>query len=195
MPQHRGRPKKASPELLQEAAFELFQVQGYRATSVEQIARTAGFSRATFFNFFASKSELYWLETDALIARLGQHLEHELELALERGSEAPRPLRAALLSHAETITSANIPWALQNIALLESAEDLIAGGAGRVLGLNRLLLSYLSRIEPAGDPGLARATAATTTALLVTALRDWIGLGVTRGPFRDALARVFAYEV
>ena len=186
MSQSRGRPRKASAEMLQEAAFELFQVQGYRGTSVEQIARTAGFSRATFFNFFSSKSELYWLDTDALIAGLGEHLESRLSTG------DPAPLREALLVHAESISGASIPWALQNFRLLESAEDLLAGGAGRVLALNRLLESYLRRSAPESDPVERSANAATTTALLITALSGWISVGVSRGSFRDQLERILS---
>ena len=186
MSQSRGRPRKASAELLQEAAFELFQVQGYRGTSVEQIARTAGFSRATFFNFFSSKSELYWLDTDVLLASLGKHLEGQLSA----GDSVP--LRAAMLSYAESISSANIPWALQNFRLLESADDLIAGGAGRVLALNRLLESYLQRSAPESDSVERSANAAVTTALLITALRGWIDAGVSRGSFRAQLERILS---
>jgi len=79
MPSTVGRPRRASRELLQEVAFELFQHRGYRRTSVEAIARTAGFSRATFFNFFASKAELFWVETDALLESLGAFLEEMLD--------------------------------------------------------------------------------------------------------------------
>ncbi|NLA65755.1 MAG: TetR family transcriptional regulator, partial [Leucobacter sp.] len=65
-----GRPRLASRQLLQEAAFELFQLGGYRATSVEQIAKTAGFSRATFFCLFTWKAELFWFETDEIVSGL-----------------------------------------------------------------------------------------------------------------------------
>lgn len=188
MPQSRGRPRKASAQLLQEAAFELFQVQGYRATSVEQIARTAGFSRATFFNFFASKSELYWLDTDALIDRLGAHLDD----LLGAGAGAPMPLRAAIRDHAATLSSADIPWALQNFRMLESTDDLIAGGAARVLRLNRLFESYLQRQTPGAAPIAVSTGAATTTALLITALRNWISAGVSRGSLRDEFERALA---
>lgn len=188
MSQSRGRPRKASAQLLQEAAFELFQVQGYRATSVEQIARTAGFSRATFFNFFASKSELYWLDTDALIDRLGAHLDD----LLGAGAGAPMPLRTAIRDHAATLSSADIPWALQNFRMLESTDDLIAGGAARVLRLNRLFESYLQRQTPGAAPIAVSTGAATTTALLITALRNWISAGVSRGSLRDEFERALA---
>ena len=180
-----GRPKRASQALLQEAAFELFQHRGYRNTTVEQIARTAGFSRATFFNCFSSKAELFWLETDALIASLRAHL----EAALAAGD--PPQLRETLLKFAEGLSSQQIPWALQNYRLLEAAEDLTASGASRVLGLNTLFQRYLEQQYSALDhpaPVVLRAQAAATTAMLVSALLGWVDAGVTRGSFGDQLS-------
>lgn len=208
MPPSRGRPRRASQELLQEAAFELFQLRGYRATSVEQIARTAGFSRATFFNFFSSKAELFWVETDALIGSLRDALESRL------GEGEPPGLREALLDYAQTMSSSAIPWALKNYRLLEAADDLVASGASRVLELNRLFAHYLRQCGAAGqgageieasgavagavpvvDIGVAaavvQARAAATTALLLTALLGWIDAGVGRGGFREPLQRAF----
>ena len=193
MPPSRGRPRRASQELLQEAAFELFQLRGYRATSVEQIARTAGFSRATFFNFFSSKAELFWVETDALIGSLRDSLESRL------GEGEPPGLREALLDHAQTMSSSAIPWALKNYRLLEAADDLVASGASRVLELNRLFAHYLRRGGAGGDAeadvgdagAVVQARAASTTALLLTALLGWIDAGVGRGGFRERLQQAF----
>lgn len=181
-----GRPKRASQELLQEAAFELFQHRGYRATTVEQIARTAGFSRATFFNCFSSKAELFWLEVDSLIAALRGHLE-----ALS-SVDAPPSLREALLGFARTFESSSIPWALQNYRLLEAAEDLAASGAGRVLGLNRAFSRYLQESEGLAAVEL-HAHAAATTAMLVSGLLGWIDAGVGRGPFDAHLERALIH--
>lgn len=187
-----GRPRRASQELLQEAAFELFQHRGYRGTSVEQIAKVAGFSRATFFNVFSSKAELFWLETDALIASLREFLEEQLV------SDAPQELNDALQHFAATLGSDRIPWALQNYRLLEAAEDLVASGASRALGLNRVFVRYLQQTQPgdaasAGDQVVLNARAASTTAVLVSALLGWIDAGVGRGSFGEYLARALIH--
>ena len=181
-----GRPKRASQELLQEAAFELFQHRGYRGTTVEQIARTAGFSRATFFNCFGSKAELFWLEVDTLIASLRSHLEGQLGVA------TPPSLRAALLGFAAEFESSRIPWALQNYRLLEAADDLAASGAGRVLELHRAFVRYLREAERLDSIEL-HARAAATTGMLVSALLGWIDAGVGRGAFGDHLGRALIH--
>lgn len=203
-----GRPRQASQELLQEAAFELFQLRGYRKTSVELIARTAGFSRATFFNFFASKAELFWVETDRLIESLAEYLE------TEAATEHPLSLHQGLLDYSGTIGTTEIPWALQHYRLLEAADDLVASGAGRVLRINRLFLTYLQRTASAeaatADPAAASAPvvagqstktrvptdpvwlqgqAASLTSLLLVALLSWVDAGVDRGALRGHLER------
>ncbi len=176
-----GRPRRASRELLQEAAFELFQHRGYRGTSVEQIAKMAGFSRATFFNFFSSKAELFWLETDALILALRECLEGELK------ADNPRALHRVLLEFASKLSSDQIPWALQNYRLLEAADDLIASGASRAIGLNRVFAHYLAQTTQS-DLIALNARAASTTAILVSAVLGWIDAGVTRGDFGKYLS-------
>lgn len=186
-----GRPRRASKALLQEAAFELFQHRGYRATSVEQIAKLAGFSRATFFNFFSSKAELFWLETDALVASMRNFLDEHL------ATETPHELPQALLEYAERLGSEDIPWALQNYSLLEASDDLIASGASRVLGVNRIFLHYMIRregvlqVEQPTEPSAQAAKAAVLATLQIMALLAWIDAGVGRGSLRGHLQRVF----
>lgn len=51
----RERKKLATWRAIRSAALRLFDEQGYEATTVEQIAAAANISRATFFNYFASK--------------------------------------------------------------------------------------------------------------------------------------------
>lgn len=182
-----GRPKRASRALLQEAAFEQFQLRGYHQTSAELIARTAGFSRATFFNFFSSKAELFWVETDELIAALEDHLEQ-----VARGSSSV-DLEEALCDFADRVDGSDIPWALQNSALIEATDELIASGAVRALQLSRAFARYLShdseKNERDEDPLALRASASAIAAVFLTALVDWLHAGVGRGMFGPHLRK------
>jgi len=69
-----GRPHAVSQELIAEAACELFLEQGYERTTVAQIARRAGVSRSSFFNYFDSKSEVFWSGLDERIGFLDAFL-------------------------------------------------------------------------------------------------------------------------
>ncbi|MDA3804317.1 helix-turn-helix domain containing protein, partial [Clavibacter sp. CT19] len=66
-----GRPRRSSRATLEEAAAELFLEHTYAATTVEQIAQRAGVSRATFFNYFASKADLLWAGLDDTLREAG----------------------------------------------------------------------------------------------------------------------------
>jgi len=69
-----GRPKASSRETLAEAACELFLEKGFEATSIVDITNRAGVSRSSFFNYFASKSDILWAgfdeRLDVLVRRL-----------------------------------------------------------------------------------------------------------------------------
>jgi AcrR family transcriptional regulator len=51
----REQKKLAAWRAIRDAAMDLFEVQGFENTTIEQIAGAAGVSRATFFNYFPSK--------------------------------------------------------------------------------------------------------------------------------------------
>lgn len=51
----RAQQKEHTKKLLQQAAIELFQKQGYAKTTVSQITANAGVAKGTFFNYFESK--------------------------------------------------------------------------------------------------------------------------------------------
>jgi len=96
----RGRPLASSPEMLQEAALELFVEQTYAKTTIEEITQRAGVSRATFFNYFPAKSDVFWVDLDDALRRLsgvlGEHqsVEKPLPSGFSWSSKASVPLRA-----------------------------------------------------------------------------------------------------
>ena len=55
-----GRRRITSRAELEEAAFGLFERQGFEGTTVGDIARAAGIGRRTFFRYFASKNDVPW---------------------------------------------------------------------------------------------------------------------------------------
>jgi len=188
MPTQAGRPKRVSREILQEAGFELFQLRGYRKTSVEAIARMAGFSRATFFNVYASKAELFWVETDTRIEELTRYLDDQV-----RQVDAPA-LTTALLGYVSRIDSSSIPWALQNASVIQAADDLIASGASRVLAICGHFERYeRSRAEKGDgmDAAQARYVAAAVTAVFLESVRAWVDAGVARLSLETYLAKGF----
>ncbi|QIM19809.1 TetR family transcriptional regulator [Leucobacter coleopterorum] len=102
----RGRPHASSREVLTDAACELFLEQGYEATSVTEIARRAGVSRSSFFNYFEGKSAILWFVLDEQIDALVQRVEDPeltLDEALDAFADGTAPTHSpSLLSTPET---------------------------------------------------------------------------------------------
>lgn len=58
MPSLRERNRHRTRREIEAVALELFETQGYEATTVEQIAQGAAVSSATFFRYYGSKEEV-----------------------------------------------------------------------------------------------------------------------------------------
>jgi AcrR family transcriptional regulator len=61
-------------ERLRQAAFELFERQGYDATTVDQIAEMAGVGRTTFFRAFRSKEDVIFPDHAEVLTRVRARL-------------------------------------------------------------------------------------------------------------------------
>lgn len=62
--------KRLTRERLIQAATELFEKQGFRATTVQQIAKRAGTTHTTFYQHFRSKADLVRLFRDEVSAEI-----------------------------------------------------------------------------------------------------------------------------
>jgi AcrR family transcriptional regulator len=74
----RERKKQQNRTRILEVARDLFQAQGFGATSIEQIAEGAEVSRGTFFNYFATKDALLGAIADEELAWLQHRVETDL---------------------------------------------------------------------------------------------------------------------
>lgn len=98
--------KEATRQRIREAARELFETQGFDATTTRHIARHAGIATGTLFNYYSSKEAvvlefvgeaLEQAETDAQQrVREGMSLSEALFLQIATGLRQLRPLRSYL---------------------------------------------------------------------------------------------------
>lgn len=127
----RGRPRSSSRSALEEAALELFLEQGYTPTTIDQITSRAGVSRATFFNYFSSKSDVLWVDVDDALESLGSDINNgvslvdALETLAERTAAGFPPLIA---SHAETIGAAADIRAEAGARIIDLASVIACSG-------------------------------------------------------------------
>ncbi len=68
----RLRKKLRTRRAIEDAAVELFEMQGYEATTVEQIAACADVSTTTFFRYFPTKADVILSEQGDLVPALQQ---------------------------------------------------------------------------------------------------------------------------
>ncbi|SFN53906.1 TetR family transcriptional regulator [Mycetocola miduiensis] len=181
---HIGRPRRSSKRTLEEAAAELFLEQTYARTTVDQIAARAGVSRNTFFNYFGSKSDLLWVDFDETIERLGAELAAEAEDRAVMDAVREAIVRVAA-SHAED----RVPWALTQVDLMGTRDDLEASGLRRFMKQCGVLQAFVSRrLGSSAKPVLPRAVAFAVLGAAAAAAGVWANAGVGRRPLADYVA-------
>lgn len=191
-PHTRGRPLSSSREMLQEAAFELFLENGYAGTTVDAIAQRTGVSRATFFNYFPTKSDVFWVDLDESFAELRTTLR-----APDSGVPIMTAVRGALLNVAAQFGPGRVPWALTHYAMTGSVHELQASAMVRLEAESRIIAEFLSRSltavnntdQAATGKLLASAAAFAAIGATVAAALSWAQLGTGRGslaPHLDA---------
>jgi AcrR family transcriptional regulator len=123
----RGRPKTSSRGELEDAATQLFLEQGYHHTTVDEVARRAGISRASFFNYFPEKSDVLWVDVDRGLEDLATRI------------AARQPLGAALRSSARTQPSDRIPLIASQSDAMGLQNVIRSSGGYRVVLLHGIL--------------------------------------------------------
>ncbi len=175
------------------AATELFVAQGYRRTSVEQIARTAGVAKGTIYLYFKTKADMLMGALDAERRRYATEI-----LPLFRDGIAPKERLRTYI--AETLRLAgDLPLfsRLQggDREILAVLDDLDTSIRTRSLEVGMDLLVRL--IDEAASPhGLSsrdlRERAAALMGVLLVGIRagEIARIGLTRRRFAQVLAQV-----
>ncbi|MGY4857079.1 TetR/AcrR family transcriptional regulator [Cryobacterium sp. AP23] len=181
-----GRPRGSSRAMLEEAAAELFLERTYAKTTVGDIARRAGVSRNTFFNYFAAKSDLLWVDVDAGLAALPGAL-----AACDRSAPVTVSVRQALLVVAVGFGPGRVPWSVAHDELMETTGELQASALARFLVLAGLVHEFVGA-RPGhavdADP-LGRAFSNAVVAAAAAAAGDWVAAGVGRGELAPFVER------
>lgn len=181
-PRATGRPGRrpvSSRAAIEEAAGELFLEQSYAGTTIEHITTRAGVSRATFFNYFAAKSDVLWGDVDTLVDAVEAHL-REQPAAMAPMDAA----RAALLVAAGTVGSERIPLAVTQWELMGARDELLSSAVVRFSRLADLVRLHLTaRAAPGQELAIASASFA-----LVGALAAAAGVWARQGTAREQLA-------
>ena len=177
-----GRPRRSSAAVLADAAAELFLERGYAGTTVDDVARRAGVSRGTFFNYFDSKADTFWVDVDRTLASLP-------ELLRAPGGATPLDeVARALVAAARAYDPAGVPWAVTQAETMRLGDDVVTSAATRVAVAQGVVVGHLSARGWDGDGARGLIAGATLTAAVVAAFVAWSRAGVGRPPLVDLVA-------
>jgi AcrR family transcriptional regulator len=212
-----GRPKLSSKQILEDAAAELFLEQTYTGTTIDQVARRAGVSRNTFFNYFGSKSDLLWVDVDTALDALGAALD-ALGAALAAASAVTaEPSRSAATPASEpaatfaaridTVCAAlaqvahqhphsRVPLGFTQREIMGTSAELQASGLIRMSRAMSLIERSIGAPAAPGDtaprgtdPLVVRSFAAAVVAAAAAGAMHWASAGVARGELADDIER------
>jgi AcrR family transcriptional regulator len=182
-----GRPKVSSRQMIEDAAAELFVENTYGGTTIDQITTRAGVSRATFFNYFAAKSDLLWFEVDRAIDSLRD------AAAEASASGSLDSLPDVILAVATDFDELRLPLALTQAEVMGAAEDVAHSGLVRVAAQASVYAEFFAArsARPRGD--LLVSTAASAVAGAVSAAWiTWARAGIGRSPLAGYVAESLA---
>jgi AcrR family transcriptional regulator len=178
-----GRPRRSSQRILEESAAELFLEQTYAGTTVDQIAQRAGVSRNTFFNYFGSKSDVLWVDIDESLERLSAEL-----LAAPSADPVMEAVRDAVIRVAAGYPDDRVPWALTQVDLMGTREELEASGLRRLMKQSEFLSDFIARRIGSHAGLVPRAAAFAVLAAAAAAAGTWASAGVARRPLAEYVA-------
>ncbi|RFA22134.1 acyl-CoA-like ligand-binding transcription factor [Subtercola boreus] len=173
----RGRPRASSRELLEDAAFELFLENTYSKTTVEQITQRAGVGRSTFFNYFGSKSDVFWGDIDRASDVLQQRLDEQAPDA-----RLTIALTAALAATARDFGPSRVPWILTQYPFVGTVAEVQASALARFSRWAGLVATFTG-VRLGLDPETLRprTLAYAVTGAVVAAAQEWAAAGPSRG--------------
>jgi AcrR family transcriptional regulator len=169
-----------------DAALEVFSTKGYRNTSVEDLTRSAGASRATFYLHFSSKFDIL-VKASAVATQDTPDLYAAIDLALAEGS---RPALEAALDNI-------IKWFEAHSGLLQAAAEAAMEDPSIILRTDRLFDLFFEAMPFVRSqwPRPTQAEAKLRLHLFVLQLERFFQNYAATGRWafpRDALVRVLA---
>jgi AcrR family transcriptional regulator len=180
----RERKKHRTTLALQDAAYKLFTEQGYRKTTVDDIAAAAGISTRTYYRYYRNKE-------DVVLGPLAELLEHYREILAERPSSEP-PLQALQESFLRFTTEVEDPITRTRLELVAKEPDLQRGAFELGTRWQSEITSDLA-VKAHGGQDDRRSlwlAAGMAIALWVGSLRLWVESGGKRA-LADVVADTF----
>jgi mycofactocin system transcriptional regulator len=159
---------------IEQAALDLFMLQGFEQVTIDDVALAAGISRRTFFRYFATKADAVWGDFAAHVARLGRLLE---------ATDGAQPVLAGICAayvEVNDYADEDLPLLRERMRLILTEPALLAHSELRYAEVDRVVAEHVARLTAtAPDALLPRLVATTTRAAATTAFEVWLADGCT----------------
>jgi len=179
-----GRRRVTSRAELEHVAFELFERQGFDATTVDDIAAAAGIGRRTFFRYFRSKNDVPWGDFDGELVRM------RLRLAATPEAE---PLAAALreaIVDFNRVAPEQLTAHRRRMELILRVPALQAHSALRYAAWRRVIAEFVAeRTGQRPDELFPRTVGHVMLGAAVAAYEQWLEAGDDLSALLDAAVR------
>lgn len=134
-----GRPPATTRAELEHVALTLFLDHGFESTTVEEIARSAGVSRRTFFRYYASKNDVAWGAFDESLQGFQAHFD-----AVPPGVPMTTGLHRCILAFND-FSDDELPWLRQRMTLLLRVPALQAHSVLRYTAWCDIVANFVAR--------------------------------------------------
>jgi AcrR family transcriptional regulator len=152
------------------AALDLFERQGYDATTVDQIAASAGVSPATFFRYFATKEDVLFADEESSAAGLVEHVAGRKN----RSTTSAAALADPVVGFASDMLGAQSPNSRRLTELVMTTPSLASRSLRQRLRWEREVAGQLAKEDGRTAPTIAHTVAASVAvSCLVAGLRYW----------------------
>lgn len=170
-----GRPKIFDQEIAIERASELFQLKGYKSTSLEELINVMQIQRGSFYNTFGSKKELF-LE---IIKRYDTKSLNDLRKSLDETENPIELIKSIFLKLASNTSNKTIKgcFAGNTIVELDCTDKELTNQAK--LHLMQLEQIFIEQIELAKTKNRVNPNA-NSKFIGNYLLNLWNGLNITR---------------
>jgi AcrR family transcriptional regulator len=195
----RERKKEQTRAAISAAAMRLFEGRGFDAVTVAQVAREAGVSEGTVFNYFPVKEDLFYEPMEAFESELveavrrrdrGESVSSAFQrFVLDRSRGLAEESRADVIAAAARIVAGSPALQARERQIVahatEALADVIASGtrggearveawtvANALMGVQRALVEHVRASALAGRRGPALASTARAKARRAFALLD-----------------------
>ena len=166
---HPGRRRVTSREELEQAAFALFEANGFDETTVDDIAAAAGIGRRTFFRYFPSKNDVPWGAFDRELDRMRVMLK-------DFAPEVPlmRAVRLALIDF-NYVPAEQVPLHRRRMELILRVPTLFAHSALRFTAWRQVVAEFVAERAGARPDELApQAIAHAVLGVALAAYEHWL---------------------